>query len=77
MEIIMQIIGWVGTILIITAYFLVSKNKVDGNSNSYQIMNLVGAVCLGINVYYVQSWPALALQVMWGAIAITTLLKRK
>mgnify|MGYP001566035656 CR=1 FL=1 len=72
-----QGIGWVGTFLIIFAYYLVSTKKVDGTNKSYQSLNLFGAICVGINVFYQQAWPAFALQIVWGAIAILTLLKHK
>lgn len=76
MQLLIQIIGWVGTFLILLAYYLVSNNKVDGKSVMYQAMNLVGAICMGINVFYQQAWPAVALQTIWGVIAIISLIKR-
>lgn len=59
-----QTIGWVGTVLILTAYFLVSTNKVKGTSGAYQTLNIIGALGVGINVYYQHAWPALALQII-------------
>ncbi|MBI2055211.1 MAG: hypothetical protein HYT39_03930 [Candidatus Sungbacteria bacterium] len=38
-------------------------------------MNLIGAIGVGANVLYQQAWPALALQVIWGIIAIATLVR--
>lgn len=73
MEIISQIIGWVGTAIIVLAYFLVSSKKVEGNSKLYQAMNLLGAACVGVNVFYQHAWPALALQFIWGIIAFISL----
>ena len=40
-------------------------------------MNLFGAIALGINVFYLESWPALALNVVWATIAIFTLIKAR
>ena len=77
MENIAQIVGWVGTFLIVLAYFLVSYKKVDGSNKYYQLINLFGAVGVGINVFYQHAWPALALQIVWGIIAITSLLRSK
>lgn len=76
MENIAQIVGWIGTFFIVLAYFLVSSKKVDGSNTYYQLINLFGAVGVGINVFYQQAWPALALQIIWGIIAITSLLRR-
>lgn len=72
-----QAVGWVGTFLIVFAYYLVSTKKVDGSSKQYQLLNFFGALCVGTNVFYQQAWPAVALQVVWGIIAILTLLKKK
>ena len=77
MEITSQIIGWIGTFLIVLAYFLVSTKKVDGQSKSYQTLNLLGAIAVGVNVLHQHAWPALALQIIWGVIAIVSLLKTK
>ena len=77
MENIAQIVGWVGTFLIVLAYFLVSYKKVDGSNKYYQLMNLFGAIGVGTNVFYQRAWPAFALQIVWGIIAVTSLLRSK
>ena len=75
MEIFAQIVGWVGAFLVVLAYFLVSYKKVEGDNRIYQFMNLFGALGVGVNVFYQQAWPALAIQVVWGTIAIIALIK--
>ncbi|OHA99654.1 MAG: hypothetical protein A3G47_00465 [Candidatus Zambryskibacteria bacterium RIFCSPLOWO2_12_FULL_39_45] len=77
METLIQIVGWVGTFLIVLAYFLVSYKKVDGSSKIYQAMNLLGAISVGVNVFHQQAWPAVALQVVWGIIAIVALIRKQ
>lgn len=77
MEIISQVIGWIGTFLIVFAYFLISTKKVDSQSRIYQILNLFGAIAVGINVLHQQAWPAFVLQIVWGIIAIMSLIKIK
>ena len=77
METLIQIVGWVGTFLIVFAYFLVSYKKVDGSSKIYRAMNLLGAIGVGVNVFYQQAWAAVALQVVWGIIAIVALIKKQ
>ena len=75
MEIFSQIIGWVGTFLIVLAYFLVSNNKISAESKRYQLINLFGAIGIGFNVFYQQAWPAFTLQIIWGIIAIVSIIK--
>ncbi len=68
-------IGWIGMILILGAYFLVSYNFVLANSINYQIMNLIGAIALFYNASYNKSKPLMALQISWAIIAIIVILK--
>ncbi len=75
MEIFSQIIGWIGTFLIVLAYFLVSNNKISAKSKSYQLFNLFGAIGVGFNVFYQHAWPALVLQIVWAIIAIVSIIK--
>ena len=72
---ILELFGWVGTALIVTAYYLVSCGKASPNGRLYQSMNLVGAVSVGASVFQKQAWPAFALEVVWGAIALIALLR--
>jgi len=77
MEILIQTAGWMGTILIVLAYFLVSRQYVTGKSKIYQLMNLFGALGVGVNVFHQEAWPALALQITWAIIAIISLIRPK
>ncbi len=75
MDMFLSSIGWVGTGLIVIAYLLNSNNKISSNSKWYQIINLFGAIFVGVNVFTQQAWPAFTLQVIWGVIAIIALIK--
>lgn len=77
MDIIIQTIGWIGTILIALAYLLVSHQLVSTKSRVYQLMNLLGAIGLGISVFHQRAWPALALQITWVVIATSSIIRSK
>ena len=66
--------GWIGMILVLVAYFLLSTNKIN-NGKLYQIINLVAAVFMAIGLFPKDAWFSFALQVAWGSIAIITLIK--
>ncbi|MDO8520719.1 MAG: hypothetical protein Q7S52_01260 [bacterium] len=76
-----SILGWLGTILIVGAYWLNSTKRVESTSRAYQLMNLLGAIGVGFNVFHQAAWPAVTLQVIWGIIALyslcSSLLKKK
>ena len=75
MEIVIQIFGWIGTTLIVIAYFLVSRQYLSSQSRVYQFLNLFGAIGVGANVFYQEAWPAVVLQIVWGVIAILSLIR--
>jgi len=75
LEILTQIIGWSGTLLIVLAYFFVSNKKIASTSKIYQFMNLFGAIGVGVNVFYQKAWPGFALEATWALIALAALWK--
>jgi hypothetical protein len=76
-ELLIQICGWVGMALVIGAYYQVSAKKLDPAGRTYQLLNIIGSVGVGVNVFHQQAWPAVALQVVWGAIGIAALVRLK
>lgn len=67
--------GCLGTALIVLAYYLNSSQTLSSTDPRYLLLNLAGAVALGINVFHKQAWPAVALEVIWAGIAIMALIK--
>jgi hypothetical protein len=72
-----QTLGWIGTFLIVYAYFLVSFDKIKINDARYQLINLAGALTLGVHVVYQKAWAAVTLEIIWGLIAVASLFKSK
>lgn len=73
MELLIDICGWVGAILILLSYGLVSKQVVKGNSLSFQLLNIVGAGLFIINSGYHGAYPSAVLNVIWVLIGIITI----
>lgn len=70
------ICGWIGSILIIFAYFRVSgvtKTKWSGGDLKYQITNVSGAILIAVNVGYKEVWGVLFLQITWAIIGIVSI----
>ncbi len=72
---IIEIIGWIGSALVLLAYFLVSSKKISPVSNNYQLMNLFGALGIIINSTVHHALPTVGLNVIWLLIAIYGLVK--
>ena len=70
-----EILGWIGAGLVILAYFLVSTKKLPPTSVTYQLMNLFGALGVGINVFIKGAYPSLVIQIVWALIALYGLYK--
>jgi uncharacterized membrane protein len=70
---IIDILGWIGTILFLIAYALVSAKKVESDSWLYQGMNLIAGLFLIINTIYLRAYPSAGLNIAWVGIAFTTL----
>lgn len=69
-----EILGWIGTVLLVGAYYLLSKGAFkDGKSVRYQVMNLVGAGLVGLDAFNSGAWSAVGLEVIWMFLAFKTL----
>ena len=69
-----NIFGWIGMILVLGAYALLSTNKIN-NGKLYQTLNLFAALFMAIGLFPKDAWFSFALQVVWGFIAIIALIK--
>jgi hypothetical protein len=68
-------IGWIGAALVLIAYGLLSIRWMDGNSFSYQALNVTGAVMLVVNSYYLGAYPSVGVNAAWVGIAALTLFR--
>lgn len=66
----MNLIGWFGAIATLMAYFLVSFSLVSPKDLTYQLLNLVGAIGLGIICYYKKTYQPMTVNIIWGFIAL-------
>ena len=62
--------GWLGALLILGAYCLVTTGRLQARSALYQWMNIVGAVGFIINSGWNGAWPSAWLNIVWLAIGI-------
>lgn len=74
---IFEIVGWIGTGLILVAYFQVSTKKLEPTSKVYQYLNLFGAVGVGVNSFVHHALPSVGINIVWMLIAIYALVRSK
>ncbi|MDQ3077733.1 MAG: hypothetical protein M3Q83_02700 [Pseudomonadota bacterium] len=80
LDIFMEVAGWIGALLILAAYGLLSAGKLDARSPAYQWLNVVGAVGFILNSGWNGAWPSAALNVVWvgiGAVALVRIFGRR
>lgn len=68
-----DLLGWIGTVLFLVAYLLVSIKKLEGDSLTFQAMNIIAGVLLVINTFYWHAYPSLGLNAAWIGIGLFTL----
>ena len=71
----MDLIGWIGAALVLSAYFLVSTKRLNGDSGPFQWLNLAGGIGLLINTLYYRAYPSSLVNIVWILIAGLTLLR--
>lgn len=67
---IVEIVGWYGAIATLCAYFLVSFEILGPKDLRYQLLNLTGAIGLGIICKYKRTYQPLVVNIIWSAIAL-------
>lgn len=73
MQLLIDILGWAGTVLYLIAFALISLKKVEGDSLLYQSINILAGTLLIVNTFYWRAYPSLGLNAAWIAIAVFTL----
>jgi hypothetical protein len=68
-----EVVGWLGAVLILGAYGLLSAGKLTGQSPLYQWMNVVGAAGFTVNGWWHGALPSAALNVIWMMIGAAAL----
>lgn len=80
MKLLIDILGWIGSVEVIAAYGLNSYQKIKSDSLAFQLLNLTGAIFLIINSIYKEAYPFTFINSVWciiAVIAIIGILKKK
>ena len=69
MQIWVDIVGWIGSAALITAFVLNSAGRITAQTLLYQGLNVLGGVALIVNTYYYGAYPSTVVNVVWLFIA--------
>ena len=68
-----EVVGWIGAVLILGGYALLTAGKVGPKSIAYQAMNVVGALGFIVNSGWNGAIPSAALNVVWAGIGLAAI----
>ena len=71
---IFDVLGWIGMVLVLIAYGLLSANKIT-NGKLYQILNILASIFMAIGLLPKNAWFSFALQVAWAIIGVVAIIK--
>jgi hypothetical protein len=77
MNYLLEIAGWLAAVLILTAYWLLSTDRVSSRSEAYQWLNIVGAAGFVVNSSWNGAYPSAVLNIVWIGIGIFALLRNR
>ena len=69
-------IGWVGAVALLVAYAMVSHKKLEGDSATYQLLNIGGSLLLAANTIFYGSYPSTFVNLIWAGIAVFSIAAR-
>ena len=77
MSILIEIIGFTGTILCISAYILNVQGRLSADSPRYLLANCLGGAFLVFNSVWHWALPSAIENAIWASVALMGILKRK
>ena len=69
-----DIIGWGGSLCVLAAYGLLSMHKLTAKSKLYHWLNIIGSICLIANTVFYFAYPSAFVNIVWLLIAIFALI---
>ena len=69
-NILIDSIGWIGSCILILAYWMNSKGNIDAQSYRYQFLNVIGSLLLIVNTIFYGAYPSSAVNIIWVFIGI-------
>ena len=68
-------LGTVGVSLLLVAFLLILFKKIQVDSVSYILLNMVGAALCGVSAYLISFYPFVVLEGVWVLVSLYALFK--
>jgi len=76
MGILIEVLGWIASVLIVGSYALNITGKLPASSKTYVLANIIGGVFFVVNTYFHKAYPSMFVNVIWVIIAIYMISKK-
>jgi hypothetical protein len=76
-SIFIDILGWIGSVLVVGAYAFSISGRLQPNSKGYLWANLVGSAFLIVNTLTYGAIPSAVVNIIWVGIALWGMLKQQ
>ena len=76
MDIFVEIMGWIGSVIIVGSYALNITGRLATTSKLYVLANIIGGLFFVVNTYFHQAYPSMFVNIVWVIIAIVMLSKK-
>eukprot|EP01133_Synstelium_polycarpum_P011291 gene11291-13173_t len=70
-----DIVATIGVSLLLIAFFLQTLKVIRSESNTYGLLNLIGAAVAGYSSWMIGFFPFVVLEAVWCGVAILSLIK--
>jgi len=77
MGILIEVLGWIASVLIVGSYAFNITGKLSASSKTYVLANIIGGIFFVVNTYYHHAYPSMFVNVIWVIIAIYMISKKK
>ena len=77
MTILVEVLGWIASMLIVGSYALNITGRLSAKSKLYVTANIIGGIFFVVNTYYHQAYPSMLVNIVWVIIAVVMLTKKK
>ncbi len=70
LNLLFDIIGTIGVVVILYAYFMVQTERLSSQQLSFPILNLIGAILLLISLMWSWNTPSVIIEIAWISISL-------
>lgn len=70
-----EILGWIGAIMILLAYALSNFNLLTPDNLAYQSLNILGALAIVYHSLTKKDYQPAVLNIIWALVAVLVILK--